>query len=157
MAFSVTIPAAFFASFLLGNPRLSRYLMVLYVAVTCLAIGLTGTATLSITEYSWGSAWDFESLLLKAFYVAAGAVPALVALVGFVVLIVRPLGSRTERSRVFLVAASFSCILGAWIVMPSDNELLVVLSRVLALLGAVCGYLAYYPPGYLKPGPAPQR
>lgn len=147
VAFTVTIPAAFFASFLLfGNPRLSRYLMILYVAVTCLAVGLTGSSELSVTEYSWGSAWDFSSVFLKLFYILAGAVPALVALVGFVVLIVRPLDSRAARYRVLFVALSFSFILIAWVVMPSDNELVVVLSRVIALLGAVCGYLAYYQP-----------
>lgn len=147
VAFSVTIPSAYFSSYLLlGNPRISRYLSIIYVAVTCLAIGLTGTATLTITEYSWGSAWDFDSVFLKIFYIVAGAIPALVALVGFFVLIVRPLSSREARSRVFFIAASFSCILAAWVVMPSDNELVVVLSRVLALLGAALGYLAYYPP-----------
>jgi hypothetical protein len=148
VAFSVTIPAAFFSSFLLfGNLRLSRYLMTAYTAVTCLAIGLTGTATLRITEYSWGSAWDFDSVILKTFYIMAGAIPALVALVGFIVLIAHPLDSRAGRSRVILISASFTCILVAWIVMPSANEALVVSSRVLALLGAVCAYLAYYPPG----------
>jgi hypothetical protein len=151
VAFSVTIPAAFFASFLLfGNPQLSRYLMILYVAVTCLAVGLTGSSTLSITEYSWGSAWDFSSVFLKLFYIVAGAIPALAALVGFVVLIVGPMASRSARYRVLFVALSFACILVAWVVMPSDNELLVVLSRVMALLGAVCGYLAYYQPRRLE-------
>ncbi len=49
MAFSVTIPAAYFSSFLLsGNLRLSRYLMIAYVAITCVAIGLTGTSSMQL-------------------------------------------------------------------------------------------------------------
>lgn len=144
VAFAVMIPAAYFSTFLLfGNIRLSWYLLIVFLVVSCIACGLAGTSPRHVVEYSWGSAWDFDSVLLKVYYAVAGSIPSLAALVGFIILIVRHLDTRESRYRAIFIAASLACILFAWMVMPSDREYLVAVSRILAMLGSFLGYLAY--------------
>lgn len=146
-AFSATIPASYFASYLIhGDRRRARLLMIAYVALTCLSYGIVSGTRMQPLEYSWGSTWDFYSLPLRVYFIAAGGVPALAALAQFVALSLSPIEPRRIRRRIVLVTLSFVCIIAGWMVMPTGRELLVVASRALLLAGALLVMAAYYPP-----------
>jgi hypothetical protein len=149
-AYATIIPISYFSSYIiLGDLRHSRHLMILFVALTCIAIGIISTAPSHPQSYGWGSTWDFDSTLLRVYLVVFGGLPALLV-VGEFLLIRHRLESRRARWRITLVAASFICVIAGWIVMPTGREAVVLISRVFLLLGAACALLAYHPTQFLQ-------
>ncbi len=146
-AFSATIPASYFASWIAHlDRRRARLVMICFVALSCISYGIISTAPTRPLEYSWGSTWDFDSTALRLYFQLAGGLPALVAFSQFVLLSLSPIRPRRVRRRIILVTASFLCIIAGWMVMPTGREILVAGSRALLLLGALLAMAAYYPP-----------
>ncbi len=151
-AFSSTIPASYFASYLIhGDLRRSRHIMVAYVGLSCLSYGIVSSLEMRPMDFSWGSTWDFYSLPLRLFFIIAGGIPAAYALYHLLKLSLSPLEPRRLRFRIAMVTASFACLIAGWMVMPTGRELLVAASRALLLMGAFLVMAAYYPPSFLRP------
>lgn len=149
-AFCVTIPASYFCTYIIrGDLRYARRLLIFFVAVACVGIGITSTATMYPLHYSWGSTWDFNSAPLHAYIIVAGCIPALIAIALFVQIIFQRLESSRARFRIIFITLSFIFIVAGWAIMPTGYELLVLASRLLLLLGALSALIAYYPPAFL--------
>lgn len=150
-AYAAIVPASYFSSYMVhGSHRYSRHVMIIFMALTCIAIGIISTSPAHPLTYSWGSTWDFDSTLLRVYLIVFGALPALLVVVEFIMLIRDCQESRRTRWRITLVTASFSCILAGWMIMPSAHEAVVLISRVFLLLGAICALLAYSPTPFLQ-------
>lgn len=150
-ACATIIPATYFSSYIArGDLQRSRHLTIFFVVLVCIAIGIISTAPAHPQSYGWGSTWDFNSTLLRVYFVLFGGLPALIIVVEFIMLVRDYQESRRTRWRITLVTASLACIVAGWMVMPSGREAVVLISRVFLLLGAICALLAYSPTPFLQ-------
>jgi hypothetical protein len=144
--FSIFVPFAYFASYLLwGDRRLSHWITLAFLVLYLIGAGLISSTPTSMSEYSWGIAWGFDTLTVAVYFWIVGAVPVCLALLYFIFFLYPRTPHGIARYRLAMVTVSFIIILVAFSITPGDNSFIPLLSRSLLLAAGILAQLAYFP------------